>query len=244
VGVLDADDEASTAIAARTAARVLYVSARATGHADVRAGDITLDAEVRPSFTIESPWGSARVQLAVHGDHQVVNALLAAAVALDAGVPLPAVVQGLETVRPATWRMEVLHADRDVVVLHDAYNANPSSTAAALRTLAQIDTSGRRVAVLGEMRELGDHSEEEHAGIGRMVAALGIDELVAVGPEAAPLADAARGGGVGVEVVADADAALHALQALLGPGDAVLVKGSRAVGLERVAQALASEGAR
>ena len=240
VGVLDADDDASDGLAARTEARVLVVSASGAARADVRARDVTLDAELCPTFTFDSAWGSATVRLSVHGDHQVVNALLAAAVALDAGIP-PAIVAGaLESVRPAVWRMEVLHADRGVVVLHDAYNANPSSTAAALRALAQIDTSGRRVAVLGEMLELGAHSEQEHARIGRMVADLGIDELVAVGAETGPLAAAARDGDVGVELVADAPAALDALLATLGPGDAVLVKGSRAVGLEQVAHALAS----
>jgi UDP-N-acetylmuramoyl-tripeptide--D-alanyl-D-alanine ligase len=239
VAVLDADDAASGGLAARTAARVLRVSARDTAAADVRARDVSLDAELRPSFSVESAWGNAHVHLSVHGDHQVVNALLAAAVALDAGVAPVAVAAGLEAVRPAPWRMEVLHAPRGVLVLHDAYNANPSSTEVALRALAQIDTKGRRVAVLGEMRELGAHSEEEHARIGRMVADLGIDELVAVGPETAPLAAAAGGGDVDVEVVADATAALEALLATIGPGDSVLVKGSRAVGLERVAHALA-----
>jgi UDP-N-acetylmuramoyl-tripeptide--D-alanyl-D-alanine ligase len=242
LAVLDADGDAGDELAARTTARVVRVSVRA-GDADVRGRDVTLDDELRASFRFESPWGSAAVRLSVHGDHQVVNALLAAAVALDAGVGPEQVAAGLESVRPAAWRMEVLRAGRGVVVLHDAYNANPSSTEAALRALAQIDTDGRRVAVLGELRELGSHSEAEHARIGRMVAELGIDELVAVGPEAEPLAAAAaRGSGVDVELVADAPAALDAVLATVGPGDAVLVKGSRAVGLEQVAHALAAEG--
>jgi UDP-N-acetylmuramoyl-tripeptide--D-alanyl-D-alanine ligase len=243
LAVLDADDDASDGLAGRTSARVVRVSARGTPGADVRARDVSVDGELRPSFVLESSWGSAPVRLSVHGDHQVVNALLAAAVALEAGVAAADVAAGLQAVRPAAWRMEVLHAARGVVVLHDAYNANPSSTEAALRALAQLDTDGRRVAVLGEMLELGEHSEQEHARIGHMVATLGIDELVAVGPEAAPLAAAARDGDVAVEAVDDAPAALDAVLASIGPGDAVLVKGSRAVGLEHVAHALAPEHA-
>ncbi|HEX5587567.1 MAG TPA: UDP-N-acetylmuramoyl-tripeptide--D-alanyl-D-alanine ligase [Acidimicrobiia bacterium] len=242
LGVLDADDAASAGIAARTDARVLLVSARGTAAADVRADAVTLDGEVRPRFTIHTPWGSGAVRLAVHGEHQVVNALLAATVALDHGVPFAAAVAGLESVRPAAWRMEVLHTPSGAVVLHDAYNANPASTEAALRALAQVDTNGRRVAVLGEMRELGPYSEPEHARIGHLVAALGIDVLVSVGPETTPLAAAAHADDAAIDVhqVADAPGALDAVRSVLGADDAVLVKGSRAVGLESVAQALSA----
>ena len=244
IGVLDANDPATPGLTARTTARVLLVSARAAGlDADVRARDVKLDTELRAAFVVESPWGSGPVQLSVHGDHQVVNALLAATVALSSGVPFDSMVSGLESVRPAEWRMEVVHTPSGLVVLHDAYNANPSSTEAALRALAQLDVGGRRVAVLGEMRELGEHSEQEHARIGRLVAELGIEVLVAVGAEARPLADAAADAGsaqaehLDVHAVRDADAALRELRGLVDADDAVLVKGSRAVGLEQVANA-------
>jgi len=240
LGVLDADDAATAGIAARTSAQVVQVSARATAGIELCAVDITLDGELRPAFTLVTPWGTGRVQLSVHGDHQVVNALQAAAVALHLQVPFADVVGGLESVRPAPWRMEILRTPTGAVLLNDAYNANPSSMAAAVRGLAQIDTDGRRVAVLGEMRELGEHSADEHARIGRLAAGLGIDVVVAVGDEAAPLAQAAGNDDTTTVVsVADADGALQALRELLHHDDAVLVKGSRAVGLESVAHALA-----
>ncbi len=238
LAVLDADDPETAGLAARTPARVLLVSAGAGPGAEVRARDITLDAELRPTFTLESPWGSGRVGLAVRGVHQVTNATLAAAVALARGVALDDVTAGLATVEPARWRMEVVRTDDGVVVLDDAYNANPSSMAAALEALTRIDAPGRRLAVLGEMRELGELSEREHAALGVLVGARALDALVTVGPEAAPLAAAARAAGVAVTEVADAAAALEAARAFVAPGDAVLVKGSRAVGLELVATAL------
>ncbi len=240
LGVLDADDAATTGIAARTSALVVQVSARGTAGVDIRAADITLDGELRPAFTLETPWGTGRVQLSVHGDHQVVNALQAAAVALHLQVPFADVVGGLEAAQPAPWRMEILHTPTGAVVLNDAYNANPSSMAAAVRALAQIDTDGRRVAVLGDMRELGEHSAEEHGRLGRLAAQLGIDVVVAVGAEAAPIAEAAeRNDATRVVVVADAEGALQAMRELLQHDDAVLVKGSRAVGLEALADAIA-----
>jgi UDP-N-acetylmuramoyl-tripeptide--D-alanyl-D-alanine ligase len=235
--VLDADDPATPGLAARTAATVVQVSA-GDADAEVRATDITLDADLRPRFTLSSSWGSAQVALSVRGTHQVVNALQAAAVALSHGVAVDAVAAGLATAQPAQWRMEMARTADGVVVLDDAYNANPSSMAAALEALARIDVTGRRVAVLGEMRELGDLSAPEHAALGDLVAATAVDTLVAVGPETAPLAEHARAAGVTVTEVPDAAAALDAVVGYVHDGDAVLVKGSRAVGLELVATAL------
>jgi UDP-N-acetylmuramoyl-tripeptide--D-alanyl-D-alanine ligase len=242
LAVLDADDPETAGLAARTPARVLLVSPGGGPGADVRAHDVTLDAELRPTFSIESPWGSGRVALAVRGAHQVTNASLAAAVALARGVAFDDVAAGLATVPPARWRMEVERTEEGVVVLDDAYNANPSSMAVALEALTGVDAPGRRVAVLGEMRELGELSEREHAALGVMVGASAVDMLVTVGPEAAPLAAAARTAGVAVTEVSDAAAALEAVRGFVVPGDAVLVKGSRAVGLELVATALRGRG--
>ena len=256
LAVLDADDPATPGLAARTAARLLLVSAGAGSvperkggagsvperkggaDAEVRATGITLDADLRPTFTLESPWGGGTVALAVRGAHQVVNATLAAAVALACGVAFDDVAAGLATVEPAPWRMEVVRTADDVMVLDDAYNANPSSMAAALEALARVPVPGRRLAVLGEMRELGDLSAREHAALGVLVGTTAVDVLIAVGPEAAPLAEAARSAGVSVTEVPDAAAALEAVSGFVVAGDAVLVKGSRAVGLELVATAL------
>jgi UDP-N-acetylmuramoyl-tripeptide--D-alanyl-D-alanine ligase len=243
--VLDAGDPATPGLAARTAATVLRVAVgeAAAGTSDivavdVRASDVVLDADLRPRFTLSSPWGSGEVVLAVRGAHQVVNASLAATVALAHGVPFADVAAGLATVQPAPWRMEVARTPDGVVVLDDAYNANPSSMAAALEALARVDVSGRRVAVLGEMRELGALSAPEHAALGDLVGAAAVDALVAVGPETAPLAEHARTAGVSVTEVPDAATALDAISGFVHRGDAVLVKGSRAVGLELVATAL------
>jgi UDP-N-acetylmuramoyl-tripeptide--D-alanyl-D-alanine ligase len=236
LAVLDADDPETPGLVARTAARVLLVG---TGPgAELSATDITLDADLRPTFTLASPWGGGTVALNVRGAHQVVNASLAAAVALARGVAFADVAAALATVQPAPWRMEVVRTSDDVLVLDDAYNANPSSMAAALESLARVDVRGRRLAVLGEMRELGEFSEREHAALGVLVGTTAVDVLVAVGPEAAPLAAAARSVGVSVTEVSDAAAALDAVSSFVVPGDAVLVKGSRAVGLELVATAL------
>jgi UDP-N-acetylmuramoyl-tripeptide--D-alanyl-D-alanine ligase len=239
LAVLDADDPATPGLASRTAARVLLVStAGGDAAAEVRATGITLDADLRPTFALDSPWGRGRVALAVRGAHQVVNASLAAAVALAHGVAFDELAAGLAAVQPAPWRMEVVRTADDVVVLDDAYNANPSSMAVALEALARVDVRGRRLAVLGEMRELGELSEREHAALGVLVGTTAVDALVTVGPEAAPLAAAARNSGVSVTEVPDAAAALEAVSGFVVAGDAVLVKGSRAVGLELVATAL------
>jgi UDP-N-acetylmuramoyl-tripeptide--D-alanyl-D-alanine ligase len=238
LAVLDAGDAAAPGLAARTAARVLRVGVGDIAGADVRATAVTHDELLHPSFVLESAWGRAPVRLGVHGDHLVVNALLAAAVALDAGRDVEAVVAGLESVKPAPWRMDLVRTATGGVIVNDAYNANPASTAAALRALALVATGGRHIAVLGDMRELGEHSVDEHARIGLLAAELGVDVVVAVGGETGPLADAAAAGSVAVTRVPDAAGAIDAVRALVAPGDAVLVKGSRAVGLEDVVRAL------
>jgi UDP-N-acetylmuramoyl-tripeptide--D-alanyl-D-alanine ligase len=238
--VLNADDEHSRPLVGRTAARVLR--AGSSREADVRVLDITLDEELRPSFRLESPWGEAKVALGVRGLHQVSNAALAATVALALGVPLDDAAEGLGRATTAAWRMELTRSPDGVTVLNDAYNSSPTSAAAALRALVALPVPGRHVAVLGEMRELGDHAEAEHATLGRIATELGIDTVVAVGAVSGAIRSGAIGSGASaptrVVEVADAGAALGALETLVGPGDAVLVKASRAVGLERVAEVL------
>jgi UDP-N-acetylmuramoyl-tripeptide--D-alanyl-D-alanine ligase len=241
LAVLDADDPAAPGLVARTSARVVTVSGR-LGGGDVVAHAIELDDELRPTFLLETPWGAGSVRLAVRGAHQVTNAALAAAVGLAHGVPFADVAASLATVEPAPWRMEVSRAPSGALVIDDSYNANPSSTAAAVGALAHVATAGRRIAVLGAMLELGEHSAEEHAAIGGLVAERGVDVLVAVGPETAPTAAAARDGGVEVYEVGDAAAAVAVVAPLVHDRDVVLVKGSRAVGLDAVARALTGAG--
>ncbi|HEX9505499.1 MAG TPA: cyanophycin synthetase, partial [Acidimicrobiia bacterium] len=244
LAVLVADDPATPALRARTGARVLLVSganAGAEADADVRAREIRLDAVLRPTFVLESAWGSGAVHLAVRGLHQVVNASLAAAVALAAGVSFDDVVSSLATVQPAAGRMEVVQAPDGLVVLDDTYNANPASTAAAVRALASVGEVHHRIAVIGDMRELGPMSNAEHAAIGQLVAEARVDVLVTVGHETPPMAATARAGGVAVIETADAAEACKVVPALVSAGDAVLVKGSRAIGLEAVAAALLAD---
>jgi UDP-N-acetylmuramoyl-tripeptide--D-alanyl-D-alanine ligase len=184
------------------------------------------------------------VRLAAVGAHQVTGALAAAAVSQELGVPLDVIAAGLSAPRPASrWRMEVTERADGVTVVNDAYNANPDSAAAALRALTAIAApDGRRTwAVLGEMLELGERAAAEHAELGRLAAQLGVVRLVAVGPGAAPVAAGAA------EVdhwtgqansLPDVATATSAVFRQVRAGDVVLVKGSRAVGLERLAAAL------
>jgi UDP-N-acetylmuramoyl-tripeptide--D-alanyl-D-alanine ligase len=221
--VLNADDERVAAMAARTAARVLRVG-RSTVDADVRAVDTEVDDELRARFTLETPWGHRTVALAVRGEHQVGNALAAAGAALVAGVPLEDVVAGLATEAVSPWRMHLSRTPSGAHVLNDAYNANPTSMAAALRSLAALPAR-RRLAVVGVMAELGDVAAAEHRRMAELAGSLGL-ELVAVGTDL-----------YGVEPLATVEDALARLDGI-GEGDAVLVKGSRVAGLERLAESL------
>jgi UDP-N-acetylmuramoyl-tripeptide--D-alanyl-D-alanine ligase len=235
VAVLNADDPLVLAMADRTAARVVTVGL--ADSADVRAADVTLDERGTPSYELVTAAGSAPVTLAVHGEHQVGNSLAAAAVALELGMPLPAVADALGRARALSrWRMEVTERPDGVLVVNDAYNANPESMAAALRALTTMARGRRSWAVLGEMAELGASAADEHRRVGELTAELGVDRVVVVGPGAQRLYAAAREGAVHVD---DADAAIALLRAQLRPEDVVLVKASRAAGLERVALALA-----
>jgi UDP-N-acetylmuramoyl-tripeptide--D-alanyl-D-alanine ligase len=242
LAVLDSGDPATPELAARTGARVVRVAVDPAGDAgdvQVRAGAVVLDGALRPSFALDSPWGSGHICLALRGAHQVVNATLAAAVALATGVPFKSVAAGLASVEPDAGRLGLLRATSGALVLDDAYNASPASMAAALEALASVRADGRRFAVLGEMRELGAQSDEQHAMVGRLAADARVDLLVVVGTGASPLAAAARARGL-VDVIeaADATAALEVVAGRVGAGDAVLVKGSRAVGLDLVVRGL------
>jgi UDP-N-acetylmuramoyl-tripeptide--D-alanyl-D-alanine ligase len=239
LAVLNADCPSSAALRARTTAPAL--TAGAAAGADVRVSDVRLDDELRATFRLDSPWGSAEVRLAVRGAYQVENAALAATVALAREVPLAGVVDALATAGTAVWRMELHTRPDGLIVLNDAYNASPTSMRASLASLAALPVSGRRIAVLGEMRELGPIAAIEHATLGDLVADAGVAVLVVVGPGTDELAAAAAAQGVEVHPADDHTAAVGIVKALAGPGDAVLVKASRAVGLERVAAALVAD---
>lgn len=139
------------------------------------------------------------------------------------------------------WRMEVRQVAGGVTLVNDTYNANPASTAAALKAARWMAGDHRCIAVLGEMAELGRIATVEHERVGELVARLGIEELVVVGEHARPIASGASREGVGpdhIDVCDTVEEAIDAVRALLRPGDVVVVKGSRVVGLERVAEAI------
>ena len=244
VAILNADDAAVAAMASRTSARVVTVGRAPT--AQIRADDVVLDELARPGFTLRAPAGSVHVQLAVHGEHQVGNALTAAAVGLECGASLQQVAAALAGAAPASrHRMEVVTRPDGVTVINDAYNANPDSMRAGLQALAVMARNGghRSWAVLGEMGELGEDSITEHDRVGRLAVRLDISRLVVVGtgrPMSAMHHGAVMEGSWGSEstMVPDADAALELLRAELSPGDVVLVKASNAAGLGAMAEAL------
>ncbi len=234
--VLNADDDTTPSLADRTSAAVVTVGVSPT--ADVVVRDIVLDGGLRPTFTIESPWGATAVTLGLRGAHQAHNAAMAVTVALLLGVPIDVAVADLGSATSADWRMDLVEAPGGVVVLNDAYNASPSSMHASLRAFATLPARGRHVAVVGDMLELGECGEAEHAEVGALAAELGVDVVIAVGPASAATATAASAGGAEVHHVADRDEARTVVAAIVEPGDAVLVKASRLVGLEVVADAL------
>jgi UDP-N-acetylmuramoyl-tripeptide--D-alanyl-D-alanine ligase len=244
VVVLNADDPVVAAMAAQTAARVVTVGRSQT--ADVRAEDIELDELARPRFILRAGAAAVPVALAVHGEHQVGNALSAAAVALECGATPQQVADALAGAAPASrHRMEVDTRADGVTVINDAYNANPDSMRAGLQALAAMARSAGKSswAVLGEMGELGEESITEHDRIGRLAVRLDISRLIVVGtgrPMSAMHHGAVMEGSWGSEsvMVPDADAALELLRAELAPGDVVLVKASNAAGLGALAEAL------
>lgn len=247
VAILNADDPLVSAMAERTQARVVYVGE--SEKADVRAVDVRLDELARPSFRLVTADGEADVALPLHGEHQVGNALAAAAVALELGASVADVARQLGAVQARSERRMAVETTADgVTVLNDSYNANPESVRAALKALAAMTRdsgAGRSWAVLGEMAELGADSVAAHDEIGRLAVRLNINRLVVVGDAARAMHQgASHEGSWGEEtvLVPDTDAAIALLRDEVRPDDVVLVKASRSAGLERVADALLGSG--
>ncbi|HET6394034.1 MAG TPA: UDP-N-acetylmuramoyl-tripeptide--D-alanyl-D-alanine ligase [Blastococcus sp.] len=242
--VLNADDPRVLGMAPRTAATV--VTTGLAPDAAVRATDVTLDDAARPRFTLAAAGEEHPVALQVVGGHQVANALSAAGAALAAGMS-PADVAGALSAATARsrWRMEVDRRADGVTVVNDAYNANPESMRAALAALTGMP-AGRRIAVLGAMGELGPGAPAEHERLGRDAAAAGVDLIVAVGADAVGIAEGAVAAGRRAREesvhVPDRAAARELLAEVLRPGDVVLVKASRAYGLELLAADLLTSG--
>jgi len=247
VAILNADDPRVRAMAERTKGRVVLFGE--APDADVRAENVAVGPDGRASFTLLYRDGEGPhrypVTLRLVGEHQVCNALAAAATGLELGLAGEKVAEVLSAAEPdSKWRMAIGESADGVTIVNDAYNANPESMRAALKTLATMARArpgARSWAVLGTMAELGEDSAVEHDAVGRLAVRLNIAQTVAVGAGAAAIhSGASMEGSYDGESVAvpDAEAALAFVRASARPGDVVLVKASRAIGLEAVAAAL------
>jgi UDP-N-acetylmuramoyl-tripeptide--D-alanyl-D-alanine ligase len=230
--ILNADDPRVAAMRALTDGPVLTFGH--AEHADVRVTALALDRLARPSFTLRTAGASAPVALPLVGAHQALNASAAVAAGLAAGVPFDVAAAAMASASLSKWRLELRNLAGGAVLLNDSFNADPDSARAALDALAAIE-GGRRIAVLGEMLELGDDSEAEHRGVGEYAASRA-DVVVAVGEAARPIAD---GAGQRAVALAGNGAAVDWLHSHLAADDVVLVKASRAARLDEVAAALA-----
>lgn len=234
---VNGDNAWTERLASRTRAAVVRVGLNAGSAWRARAvrmaaGGMTFQVDApRPELDGE-------YQINLLGRHQVVNALFAIAVGEELGLARAVIQRGLAACKPAKMRLQLWEAN-GVRVLDDTYNANADSMLAALQVLKELPCKGRRVAVLGDMAELGEHSEAEHAEVGRNAAETGVSQLFAIGKMASVMARAARRAGLNrVIELADVDVACEALKSFLKPGDVVLLKASRATRLERVAEIL------
>jgi UDP-N-acetylmuramoyl-tripeptide--D-alanyl-D-alanine ligase len=251
VAVLNADDPRVLAMADRTDARVVTFSAAPRTRAgvpaaDVRAAEVTLDDLGRASFRLVMPGGMAPVRLRLHGAHHVPNSLAAAAIAAELGMEVPAIADALSAATARSGkRMEVRERPDGVLVINDAYNANPDSMRAGIEALGHMISRGRRgIAVLGHMAELGGIDHESHAEAGRLAARAGVATLIAVGESADAMLSGARSeaGWAGEAIAVPGPApAMAALRNHMHPNDVVLVKASKAARLWEVADGLLTE---
>ena len=235
--IINGDDKWSGLMKEKTRARVVTFG---MNEADVTADGIRLDGDARASFTVRAALTGEKISfpvaLAISGEHNVANALAAAATGLLLGVEPVAIAAGLSVVPSPANRLEVIRSRRGYTVINDSYNASPASMEAAIKTLA--DTKGdRRVAILGDMLELGGISAVAHEAVGRLCAGSGVDFLYAIGERAKGIAEAAVEAGMPAEnvvIVGTVESACDRIGKELQSGDAILVKASRALGFERI----------
>jgi UDP-N-acetylmuramoyl-tripeptide--D-alanyl-D-alanine ligase len=239
---VNGDNEWTTQIAGRCKAAVVRVGFSETNDWIVR--NVRVDKQGL-AFGIRSPKqqldGDYRIGLL--GRHQVINALFAIAIAAELGLSRAEVQRGLAQCKPARMRLQLWELN-GVRVLDDAYNANADSMVAALQTLQELPCKGRRVAVLGDMAELGVHSQAAHEEVGRRAAELGVGQLFAVGKMAPVIARGARDAGLTrVLEFADVETAAAAIKRFVKQGDLLLLKASRATRIERIGESLRTGGA-
>ncbi len=241
IAVLNADNPWTPFLAESTSADVITFGVRA---GDLKAERIRTDALGRPSFELVGRDISQEVRLSSPGRHNVYNALAAAAIALAFGLDPVEIAAGLAEAKVPEMRMEIMTTTDGVILLNDAYNANPDSMSAGLAALFDLEVTGRRIAVLGDMLELGSAAEECHLAVGKEAADKGVQLLVTVGELGKLIAEGAKRAGLDGAGIASFDSASDAgkyLAEKVRGGDAVLIKGSRGVGLERAAEALLRE---
>ena len=239
VAILNGDDPVVRGYAERTRARVRWFGLGSD--VDVGASAIEMDGDGRARFVLEVDGEAEAVELAVPGEHMVANALAAAAVGSSLGLSPGECAAALKGARVSAWRMEAFTTPDGVRVVNDAYNANPESMAAGLKAARWMARDGRLVAVLGHMAELGPIAIDEHERLGELIVRVGVERLITVGEAARLIHRAAVREGQHPDDAVDVETpqeALEELRAWLRPGDVVLLKGSRVVGLERVAEAL------
>ena len=235
--ILNADDPFSEGIAARTRAKVVFAG---TTTGAVRAIELRQSAD-GSEFTIVEGAHRCRAQLPVAGSHMVQNALLAVAAGRAFGLSIEECAAGLAAAPLTKARLQIKEIG-GVQFLDDSYNANPDSMKAALRTLVELDAEGKRIAVLGEMRELGAESERGHREIGETAATLGVDQLITIGDAAELIAEGARTAGLDkVSSARSTSEAAKLLSEMAEPGDLVLIKGSRAARTEEVIEQFGSQ---
>ncbi len=236
---LNGDDAWTDALETYSAAPVTRYGLSAGS--DIRAENVEVAEDGTPSFTMVTAEGCAEVHLPVPGRHNAYNALAAASVALYLGIPVEDIVVGLESATFSRWRMETFQSATGITIINDAYNANPTSMRAALSALGDVSTRGRRIAVLGDMAELGSLAELAHFQLGEEVANSSVDVLVSVGERGRRIAEGALAAGMDADAVRPCVTAAEAsevLDDLAEAGDTVLVKASRVMGLERVVEGM------
>ena len=243
--ILNTDDPNVEAMAPLASGEIIRFSASGNPRAEVRAQDVSVDAADRASFTLVTPAGTAQVSLKIVGRHHVANALAAAAGALTLGVDLATVVQVLSSARALSpHRMDVHELVIDgceLTLIDDSYNANLDSMRAGIAALSSIGKGGRKIAVLGEMLELGEDSQSLHEQVGAMIEACGVETLIGLGADAHYYLEGASAV-PNRQVASDpADAARLALE-FAGDGAVVLVKGSFGSHSWQVADILREKG--
>lgn len=236
IAVLNADDEYFDFLVGKSACDIV---AYGTEKGDIRAENVKIGPDGRPRFTVAVGNVKFQVALPVVGEHNVLNALAAVAVGLCFGVPVEDIARGLDNVVLPDKRADVFESTGKYNIFDDTYNANPASMAAALRTLASMN-GGRKIAVLGDMLELGDYAVAAHREIGKLAAELGVSALVTVGELGREIAVGAREAGFlgGIEEFDTSEAAGSVVRGKVQVGDVVLVKGSRGMKMENVVEAL------